>query len=47
MHQERTNKRVNKEVKEGALPSYLLDREKTNRAKVRIIRVVSAFNHIG
>jgi len=34
MHQERTNKRVNKEVKEGALPSYLLDREKTNRAKV-------------
>jgi len=34
MHQERTNKRVNKEVKEGALPPYLLDREKTNRAKV-------------
>jgi len=35
MHQERSNKRVTeKEVKEGALPSYLLDREKTNRAKV-------------
>lgn len=34
MHQERTNKRVNKEVKEGAQPAYLLDREKTNRAKV-------------
>jgi len=34
MHQERTNKKVNTEVKEGALPSYLLDREKTNRAKI-------------
>eukprot|EP01110_Echinostelium_bisporum_P008945 TRINITY_DN31955_c0_g1_i1.p1 TRINITY_DN31955_c0_g1~~TRINITY_DN31955_c0_g1_i1.p1 ORF type:complete len:261 (-),score=57.85 TRINITY_DN31955_c0_g1_i1:138-920(-) len=35
MHQERSSKKVSKEeVKEGALPSYLLDREKTNRAKV-------------
>eukprot|EP01111_Echinosteliopsis_oligospora_P012849 TRINITY_DN445_c0_g1_i1.p1 TRINITY_DN445_c0_g1~~TRINITY_DN445_c0_g1_i1.p1 ORF type:complete len:260 (-),score=56.11 TRINITY_DN445_c0_g1_i1:21-800(-) len=34
IHQERTNKRVNEEVKEGAVPSYLLDREQTNRAKV-------------
>jgi ribosome biogenesis protein NSA2 len=34
VHQERTNKHVNEEVKPGALPSYLLDREKTSRAKV-------------
>lgn len=34
MHEERTNKKVNKEVKEGAQPAYLLDREKINRSKV-------------
>jgi len=34
-HQERTNKRVkDDEVKPGALPSYLLDREQVSRAKV-------------
>jgi len=34
-HQERTNKRTkDEEVKPGALPSYLLDREKVSRAKV-------------
>jgi len=34
-HQERSNKRVkDDEVKPGALPGYLLDREKVSRAKV-------------
>lgn len=34
-HDERTNKhRKNEEVEKGAMPTYLLDREKTTRAKV-------------
>ena len=34
MHEERNNKHSAEPVKEGAVPTYLLDRENTNRAKV-------------
>jgi ribosome biogenesis protein NSA2 len=38
MHSERTNRhKADDQVQEGAVPSYLLDREQTARAKVLLI----------
>lgn len=46
MHDESTKREKVEDVQEGALPPYLLDRDKTQRATVIASSLVSSYIHL-